>query len=113
MRRIELRRRKDGSTFWNRTDGRALDPQNPHKGSVWTVEDVTEQRRAEEELQRVLAEQQALLDNVVVGIAISRSCKIVRCNRRLRRCSASATARRRRRGARCTSPTGSSSCARR
>jgi diguanylate cyclase (GGDEF)-like protein/PAS domain S-box-containing protein len=81
-RRIELRRRKDGSTFWNRADGRALDPQNPHKGSVWTVEDVTEQRRAEEELQRVLAEQQALLDNVVVGIAISRSRKIVRCNRR-------------------------------
>ncbi|HEX5767359.1 MAG TPA: EAL domain-containing protein, partial [Burkholderiales bacterium] len=82
MRRIELRRRKDGSTFWNRADGRALDPQNPHKGSVWTVEDVTEQRRAEEELQRVLAEQQALLDNVVVGIAISRSRKLVRCNRR-------------------------------
>jgi diguanylate cyclase (GGDEF)-like protein/PAS domain S-box-containing protein len=81
-RRIELRRRKDGSTFWNRTDGRALDPQNPHKGSVWTVEDVTEQRRAEEQLQRVLAEQQALLDNVVVGIAISRSRKVVRCNRR-------------------------------
>ena len=32
---------------------------NPHKGSVWTVEDVTAERRAEEELQRVMAEQQA------------------------------------------------------
>ena len=52
------------------------------RGSVWTVEDVTEQRRAEEELQRVLAEQQALLDNVVVGIAFSRDRKVVRCNRR-------------------------------
>jgi diguanylate cyclase (GGDEF)-like protein/PAS domain S-box-containing protein len=81
-RRIGLRRRKDGSTFWNRADGRAVDPQNPHKGSVWTVEDVTEQRRAEDELQRVLAEQQALLDNVVVGIAFSRERKVVRCNRR-------------------------------
>ena len=81
-RRISLRRRKDGSTFWNRADGRAVDPQNPHKGSVWTVEDITEQRRAEDELQRVLAEQQALLDNVVVGIAFSRERKIVRCNRR-------------------------------
>jgi diguanylate cyclase (GGDEF)-like protein/PAS domain S-box-containing protein len=81
-RRIELRRRKDGSTFWNRADGRALDPQNPQKGSVWTVEDVTEQLRSEEELQRVLAEQQALLDNVVVGIAISRERKLLRCNRR-------------------------------
>ncbi|HEX7220742.1 MAG TPA: EAL domain-containing protein [Burkholderiales bacterium] len=82
LRRIELRRRKDGSTFWCRLDGRAVDPQSPHKGSVWTVEDVTEQRRAEDELQRVLAEQQALLDNVVVGIAISRERRIVRCNRR-------------------------------
>jgi diguanylate cyclase (GGDEF)-like protein/PAS domain S-box-containing protein len=81
-RRTGLRRRKDGSTFWNRADGRAVDPQDPHKGSVWTVEDITEQRRAEDELQRVLAEQQALLDNVVVGIAISRERKVVRCNRR-------------------------------
>ncbi|HEV3010777.1 MAG TPA: PAS domain S-box protein, partial [Burkholderiales bacterium] len=81
-RRIGLRRRKDGSTFWNRAEGRAVDPQNPHKGSVWTVEDITEQRRAEDELQRVLAEQQALLDNVVVGIAIGRDRKVVRCNRR-------------------------------
>ena len=56
--------------------------QHPLAGSVWTVEDVTEQRRAEDELQRVLAEQQALLDNVVVGIAISRERKVVRCNRR-------------------------------
>ena len=82
MRRVELRRRKDGATFWIRADGRALDPDNPHKGSVWTVEDVTAERRAEEELQRVMAEQQALLDNVTVGIAFSRERKIVRCNRR-------------------------------
>jgi diguanylate cyclase (GGDEF)-like protein/PAS domain S-box-containing protein len=81
-RRVEQRRRKDGSIFWTRADGRAVDPQNALTGSVWIVEDFTEQRRAEEELQRVLAEQQALLDNVVVGIAISRERKLVRCNRR-------------------------------
>jgi diguanylate cyclase (GGDEF)-like protein/PAS domain S-box-containing protein len=81
-RRVERRRRRDGSTFWSRADGRALDPQNPHKGSVWTVEDVTEQRRAEDELQRVLVEQQALLDNVAVGIAFTRERRIVRCNPR-------------------------------
>ncbi len=81
-RRVELRRRKDGTTFWTRADGKAVDPHDPLKGSVWIVEDVTEQRRAEEELQRVLAEQQALLNNVVVGIAFSLERKIVRCNRR-------------------------------
>ena len=81
-RRVELRRRKDGSTFWNRADGRAVDPREPHKGSVWIVEDITEERKAEEELQRVLAEQQALLNNVVVGIQFTRDRRTVRCNRR-------------------------------
>jgi diguanylate cyclase (GGDEF)-like protein/PAS domain S-box-containing protein len=81
-RRVGLRRRKDGSTFWNRADGRAVDPHNPQRGAVWTGEDVTEQRRAEEELQRVLAEQQALIDNVSVGIAFRRNRTTVRCNRR-------------------------------
>ncbi|HZQ72103.1 MAG TPA: EAL domain-containing protein [Burkholderiales bacterium] len=82
VRRIEQRRRKDGSTFWARIDGRAVDPQDPHKGTVWAVEDITEQRRFEEELQRVLAEQQALLNNVLVGIQFTRERKTVRCNRR-------------------------------
>ena len=81
-RRIERRRRKDGSLFWNRADGRAVDPRDPYQGSVWIVEDITDQRRAEEELQRVLAEQQALLDNVVVGIQFTRERRTVRCNRR-------------------------------
>jgi diguanylate cyclase (GGDEF)-like protein/PAS domain S-box-containing protein len=82
VRRIGQRLRKDGSTFLNRADGRAVDPANPQRGAVWTVEDVTEQRRAEEELQRVLAEQQALIDNVSVGIAFRRNRKTVRCNLR-------------------------------
>jgi diguanylate cyclase (GGDEF)-like protein/PAS domain S-box-containing protein len=56
MRRTELRRRKDGSTFWNRADGRALDPQNPHKGSVWTVEDVSAEREADLRAQQALGE---------------------------------------------------------
>ena len=81
-RRMELRRRKDGSSFWTRADGRAVDPQDPHKGSVWIVEDITEERKAADELQRVLAEQQALLNNVVVGIQFTRERKTVRCNRR-------------------------------
>jgi diguanylate cyclase (GGDEF)-like protein/PAS domain S-box-containing protein len=81
-REVDLCRRKDGSTFWSRADGRAVDPQDAEKGAVWIVEDVTEQRRSEDELQRVLAEQQALLNNVVVGIHFTRDRKTVRCNRR-------------------------------
>jgi len=76
------RRRKDGGEMWVRTVGRAINATEPHKGSVWTHEDITEQRRAETEMQRLLAEQEALLNNVVVGIAITRERRVVRCNRR-------------------------------
>jgi diguanylate cyclase (GGDEF)-like protein/PAS domain S-box-containing protein len=76
------RRRKDGSVMWVRTVGRAIDPSEPHKGSVWINEDITDQRRAEAEMQRLLAEQEALLNNVVVGIAVTHERKIMRCNRR-------------------------------
>jgi PAS domain S-box-containing protein len=75
-------KRRDGSVFWERSTGRAVDASDPARGSVWLLEDITEQRRAEEDLQRVLAEQQAIVNNVVVGIAFLRDRKVVRCNRR-------------------------------
>lgn len=75
-------RRKDGATFWARVTGRAADPTEPRQGAVWLTEDITEQRRADEETQRLVLEQQALLNNVVVGITIVRDRKILRCNRR-------------------------------
>ena len=76
-------KRKDGSTVLCRMVAKAIDEKNPQQGgTVWIVDDITERRRAAEELQRVLAEQQALLNNVVVGIAFSLERKIVRCNRR-------------------------------
>jgi len=77
-----LTRRKDGSTYWSRVTGRAVDPADPALGSVWMDEDITERKRAEDELQRVLAEQHALTNNVVVGISFVREGKTVRCNRR-------------------------------
>ncbi len=94
-RRIELRRRKDGTTFWTRAEGRAVDPKDAHKGSVWTVEDITERKRADEALERLvqeqqeaeqrieraLAEQELILDNATVGIAFVRGRVIQRCNR--------------------------------
>ncbi|MEK6243478.1 MAG: PAS domain S-box protein [Pseudomonadota bacterium] len=75
-------KRRDGMVFWERSTGRAVDPSDPARGSVWLLEDITEQKRAEEELQRVLAEQQAITNNVVIGIAFLRDRKVVRCNRR-------------------------------
>ncbi|MSQ55648.1 MAG: bifunctional diguanylate cyclase/phosphodiesterase [Betaproteobacteria bacterium] len=74
--------RKDGSTYWSRITGRAVDSADPAKGSVWIDEDITEQQRAEGELARVLAEQHALLNTVVVGIAFIRDRVVQRANRR-------------------------------
>lgn len=39
--------RKDGSLLLSRFKGCAIDPDDPTLGSIWTVEDVTEQKRAE------------------------------------------------------------------
>jgi diguanylate cyclase (GGDEF)-like protein/PAS domain S-box-containing protein len=77
-----LTRRKDGSTYWSRITGRAVDAADPSLGSVWMDEDITERKRAEEDLQRVLAEQQVIVNNVVIGIAFLRDRSIVRCNPR-------------------------------
>ncbi len=76
-------RRKDGGRFWVRLTGRAADPADPMQGSVWTAEDITEQKRGEEEMQRMVLEQQALLNNVVIGICFVQQGKVLRCNRRL------------------------------
>ncbi len=46
----EVLMRKDGSTFWGQLSGHAVDPTEPASGSVWLVEDITERRRAAEEL---------------------------------------------------------------
>jgi PAS domain S-box-containing protein len=46
-------RRKDGSTFFARVRGRAIDPARPlDSGTVWIVEDITERREFERALAR-------------------------------------------------------------
>mgnify|MGYP001413435802 CR=1 FL=1 len=42
--------RKDGSWFWCRITGRAVDPADPAKGSVWMLDDVTMERAMDEAL---------------------------------------------------------------
>jgi diguanylate cyclase (GGDEF)-like protein/PAS domain S-box-containing protein len=79
---VGARKKKDGSLMWVRAVGRAIDPRDPHRGSVWTNEDITEQQRASEQVEQLLAEQDALLNNVVVGISFARGRKLLRCNRR-------------------------------
>jgi diguanylate cyclase (GGDEF)-like protein/PAS domain S-box-containing protein len=43
-------RRRDGSVFWGRLQGRPVDARDPDAGTIWLVEDVTEHREARERL---------------------------------------------------------------
>src|SRR5450830_405095 len=78
---LELRR-QDGTLFWSRLHGRAVDPLNTHDGTVWIIEDISDHRRDEDQLRHAMREQQAILDNASVGILFSRSRLILRCNPR-------------------------------
>jgi diguanylate cyclase (GGDEF)-like protein/PAS domain S-box-containing protein len=75
-------KRKDGSTFVARMIARALDEANPQHGTLWIVEDVTENRRRADEVARLLREQEAILATASIGIVFVKDRRIVRCNRR-------------------------------
>lgn len=42
--------RRDGTRFWARLAGRAFNPRDPYAGSVWIIEDLTEEHEANKEL---------------------------------------------------------------
>ena len=42
--------RKDGSIFWAKCYGRAMDPDNLSAGTIWVVEDISTRKQAESEL---------------------------------------------------------------
>ncbi|MBQ5964881.1 EAL domain-containing protein [Massilia sp. ZL223] len=66
-------RRRDGSLFWARLRGRAVDPRIREAGTIWIVEDVTGSRQAMKEVQ-------AIMSNASVGIMFTRDRVIRRCN---------------------------------
>lgn len=51
--------RKDGSTFWGRMLGKAVDASDLSKGAIWIIEDFTERRRREELLEQARVEAEA------------------------------------------------------
>lgn len=64
---IEMRR-QDGSLFWCRMSAKAVDPRHPQDGTIWIMEDVTQERavrealaRSHEELEQRVAERTAEL----------------------------------------------------
>lgn len=76
-------RRKDGSYGWFRARGQAVwNEEGKVVRFAGTCSDITGQKRAQESVQALLAEKQALLDNAVVGIVHLRQRVIQNCNRR-------------------------------
>lgn len=84
---IEKARQQQAHCFERtRPDGSVLEVKGsplPDGGFVTSYTDITERKRAEAEILRLLAEQQLIFDNAHVGIVWIKQRKIVRCNQRL------------------------------
>ncbi len=66
-------RRRDGSLFWCRVRAHLVEPDRREAGTIWIVEDITEARRAQLEVE-------ALLTNSALAIIFTRERAITRCN---------------------------------
>jgi PAS domain-containing protein len=60
-------RRSDGSTFWCRVRGMAVNKAEPLKGAAWIYEDVTDKRRSEEAMRLALSVMEHTVDAIFVA----------------------------------------------
>ncbi|MDD5174971.1 MAG: EAL domain-containing protein [Sterolibacterium sp.] len=74
--------RKDGSLFWSRISAKAIDPNNTQVGTIWIFDDVSEERAVREALAQAKHELEAVFETSIMGIAVSRERRVLRCNRR-------------------------------
>ncbi|MDC6169024.1 diguanylate cyclase [Paucibacter sp. XJ19-41] len=74
--------RKDGSTIWANSHGKAIDPQDLGKGTIWVGIEITERHQAEALRQQLLLEYKAILDNASLGITFTRDQTFLHCNER-------------------------------
>jgi diguanylate cyclase (GGDEF)-like protein/PAS domain S-box-containing protein len=75
--------RKDGTPMWVSVIGYAVNREAPWQGMIWMIEDRTRQKRDEESLRNALLENQAILDNAVLGVAVVEHGRTLRCNRKM------------------------------
>ncbi len=53
-------KRKDGTLIWCQVYSEAIDPEDLGKGTIWTFLDITDQKRAQEDIRRALAKEREL-----------------------------------------------------
>jgi PAS domain S-box-containing protein len=63
--------RKDGEPIWLDMRGKNIDPDDPAKGTIWSVMDITPRKRMEEALRATSSEREAILQSALVGITFS------------------------------------------
>ncbi|MDP2000103.1 MAG: EAL domain-containing protein [Rhodoferax sp.] len=73
-------KRRDQTGFWAHLTGKLVNPGDTGEGSIWIVDDITEQKSARAQLEEVLIEQSLILDNAMVGIVFLRQRMATRCN---------------------------------
>lgn len=75
-----LMKRHDGQLFWTQLTGKLVNPADTDEGSIWIVEDISEQKTTQTQLEAVLTEQSLILDHAMVGIVFLRHRTVTRCN---------------------------------
>ena len=76
-------KRKDGSLFWCRVSAKAIDAQRTRDGTIWIMEDASEDRMMREALEQSILELGAIFETAMIGIFVLRERRVARCNRRM------------------------------
>ncbi len=72
--RMERRlKRKDGSLFWCKMTGKAIDPSDPAQGSIWLLEDISHHRDMQERIKEERQRFFSLLEELPVFIYLQAS----------------------------------------
>ena len=77
-----LMRRRDGGEFWCNISGQAVDPSNVDEGTIWVLQDVTEQRNQENALrdsERMLAEVFKASPAIII-VSHAETGQLIECN---------------------------------
>lgn len=72
--------RQDGSLFWCRISAKAVNPHRPREGTIWIMEDVSDDRLMRDVLESSTRELLGIFNTSLIGIAVVRQRRIVRSN---------------------------------
>jgi diguanylate cyclase (GGDEF)-like protein/PAS domain S-box-containing protein len=73
-------KRQDGNSFWAHLIAYVLNPAQSSEGTIWLISDRSREKSQDEAVRLALLENQAILDNVVIGIVILKNRVVQRCN---------------------------------